>query len=164
MLAEMFQNDQTVKIGLWLIMTFKDLVAPKGAVFCISSDPKATRSFDNLVVNYHVVCRVQSRLTETALPFNRHLITLLIPIPQAKDFCLPLLVRSLLESAEFMLQCSKTIRIWRVVRLCQEARSACRGEADFFPEVKGRRIYIYKNIEIKHELERRKCATKPRNY
>ena len=32
MLAEMFQNDQTVKIGLWLIMTFKDLVAPKGAV------------------------------------------------------------------------------------------------------------------------------------
>ena len=46
MLAEMFQNDQTVKIGLWLIMTFKDLVAPKGAVFV-----------------FHRTQRLQGRLT-----------------------------------------------------------------------------------------------------
>lgn len=46
MLAEMFQNDQTVKIGLWLIMTFKDLVAPKGAVFV-----------------FHWTQRLQGRLT-----------------------------------------------------------------------------------------------------
>lgn len=46
MLAEMFQKDQTVKIGLWLIMTFKDLVAPKGAVFV-----------------FHRTQRLQGRLT-----------------------------------------------------------------------------------------------------
>ena len=45
--------------------------------------------------------------------------------------------------------------------LHEAAGSACTGEANFFPAKKMRKIHI--NMEITPELERRKCATKPKS-